>query len=162
MTMGRPTKPLNVTREEKQKLAMLARRPKSSQAMAMRARIVLGCEEGLSNGTVAKKLHITGATVCKWRERFRMDRLEGLLDEPRPGAPRSITDTPVDGCQDQAVANSDRANLACVRTAAASSGEFQVLQRSAVRGKGAGYRRLVYNHPLGVAGAAPFAPLTNT
>src|SRR5437764_14460624 len=75
---------------------MLARRPKSAQALAMRARIVLGCEEGWANGAVAKKLHITGATVCKWRERFRVSRLEGLLDEPRPGAPRSITDTQVE------------------------------------------------------------------
>jgi len=71
---------------------MLARRPKSAQAVAMRARIVLGCSDGLSNGEVAKRLGVTGATVCKWRERFRVDRLEGLLDEPRPGAPRSITD----------------------------------------------------------------------
>lgn len=97
MAIGRPTKPLDVTPEEKQKLTMLARRPKSAQTIAMRARIVLGCEEGLSNGTVAKKLWITGATVCKWRERFRVNRLEGLLDEPRPGAPRSITDAQVEG-----------------------------------------------------------------
>jgi transposase len=75
---------------------MLARRPKSAQAIAMRARIVLGCNDGLSNGEVAKRLRITEATVCKWRERFRVDRLEGLLDEPRPGAPRSITDAQVE------------------------------------------------------------------
>src|SRR3954452_1605530 len=96
VAVGRPTKPLHVTPEEKEKLTMLARRPKSGQALAMRARIVLGCEEGWSNGAVAKKLHISGATVCKWRERFRVNRLEGLLDEPRPGAPRSITDTQVE------------------------------------------------------------------
>ena len=96
MATGRPIKPLNVTAEEKQKLSMLARRSKSSQAIAMRARIVLGCDEGLSNGAVAKKLRITGATVCKWRERFRVNRLEGLLDEPRPGTPRSITDAQVE------------------------------------------------------------------
>jgi len=96
LTMGRPTKSLHVTAEERQKLQMLARRLKSSQAMAMRARIVLGCDEGLSNGAVARKLHITGATVCKWRERFRVSRLEGLLDEPRLGAPRSITDAQVE------------------------------------------------------------------
>lgn len=96
MPIGRPTKSLNVTPEEKEKLTMLARRPKSAQAMAMRARIVLGCDEGLSNAEVAKKLHLTGATVCKWRERFRLSRLEGLLDEPRPGAPRSITDAQVE------------------------------------------------------------------
>lgn len=96
MAIGRPTKPLNLTPEEKEKLVLLARRPKSAQAIAMRARIVLGCGEGLRNGAVAKKLHITGATVCKWRERFRVNRLEGLLDEPRPGAPRSITDAQVE------------------------------------------------------------------
>jgi transposase len=96
MAIGRPTKPLNLTPEEKEKLVLLARRPKSAQAIAMRARIVLGCNEGLRNGAVAKKLHITGATVCKWRERFRVNRLEGLLDEPRPGAPRSITDAQVE------------------------------------------------------------------
>ena len=96
MAIGRPTKPLNVTPEEKQKFAMLARRPKSSQAMAMRARIVLGGDEGLRNGGVARRRHITGATVCKWQERFRVSRLEGLLDEPQPGAPRSITDAQVE------------------------------------------------------------------
>src|SRR5947207_14049406 len=64
--------------------------------MGMRARIVLGCDEGLSNGAVSKKLQITTATVCKWRERFRVNRLEGLLDEPRLGAPRSITDKQVE------------------------------------------------------------------
>jgi transposase len=62
----------------------------------MRARIVLGCDEGLSNGAVAKRLRITGATVCKWRERFRTNRVEGLLNAPRPGAPRTITDAQVE------------------------------------------------------------------
>ena len=62
----------------------------------MRARIVLACAEGLNNEGVAKKLHITRATVCKWRERFRLNRLEGLLDEPRSGAPRSIADAQVE------------------------------------------------------------------
>jgi len=76
---------------------MLARRPKSSQAMAMRARIVLQCAEGFANDEVAKKLGLTRPTVGKWRERFRVRRLEGLLDEPRPGAPRSITDKQVEG-----------------------------------------------------------------
>src|SRR5215475_568404 len=92
MIIGRPTKPLDLTPQEKEKLAMLARRPKSAQAIAMRARIVLACGEGLSNSAAASRVHVTGATVCKWRERFRVNRLEGLLDEPRPGAPRSILD----------------------------------------------------------------------
>ncbi len=46
---------------------------------------MLGCEEGLSNGAVAKKLHITGATVCKWRERFRIGRLEGIVRRTATG-----------------------------------------------------------------------------
>jgi transposase len=96
MAIGRPTKPLNATAEEREKLAMLARRPKSTQAIALRARIVLACADGLNNGAVAKRLHIAGATVCKWRERFRVKRLEGLLDEPRPGTPRSITDAQIE------------------------------------------------------------------
>ena len=96
MAIGRPTKPLNVTPQEKEKLSMLARRPKSAQAIALRARIVLGCNDGLSNGEVARRLRVTGATVCKWRERFRVERLEGLLDEPRLGAPRSISDARVE------------------------------------------------------------------
>jgi transposase len=96
MAMGRPTKPLEVTAEEREKLTMLSRRPKTGQALAMRARIVLGCSDGLSNDEVSKRLGITGATVSKWRERFRVQRLQGLLDEPRPGAPRSITDAKVE------------------------------------------------------------------
>src|ERR1700681_3035979 len=96
MRTGRPKKPLEVSLEEREKLEMLARRPKSAQAIAMRARIVLGCDTGLSNQAVAQKLQITGATVGKWRERFLVKRLEGLLDEPRPGAPRSITDAKVE------------------------------------------------------------------
>jgi len=96
MASGRPTKPLNLTAEEREKLTTLARRPKSSQAMAMRGRIVLGCANGISNTEVAKKLGITPATVCKWRERFRVQRLEGLLDEPRPGAPRTISDAQIE------------------------------------------------------------------
>lgn len=96
MPTGRPKKPLALTTEERDKLLLLARRPKSSQALAMRARIVLQCAEGAANERVAKKLGITRPTVGKWRERFRVRRLEGLLDEPRPGAPRSISDEQVE------------------------------------------------------------------
>jgi transposase len=96
MRTGRPKKALELTAEEREKLELLARRPKSSQALAMRARIVLQCAEGLANDKVAQKLQVTRPTVGKWRERFGTSRLEGLLDEPRPGAPRSITDTQVE------------------------------------------------------------------
>lgn len=94
--MGRPTKPIVLTDEERGKLQEWARRPKSAQRLALRARIVLGCAEGLQNRQVARQLRITDQTVCKWRERFREARLEGLADEPRPGTPRKITDTQIE------------------------------------------------------------------
>jgi len=96
MRTGRPRKLLELTAEEQEKLQMIARRPKSAQAKALRAKIVLGCAQGWNNAEVARKLHVTGATVGKWRERFRQRRLEGLLDEPRVGTPRKITDQQVE------------------------------------------------------------------
>ena len=96
MRTGRPKKPIKISQEDGEKLRMMARRPKSAQAMAMRARIVLGGAQGMSNSDVAKNLHITGATVGKWRRRFLQSGLEGLLDEPRVGVPRKITDGQVE------------------------------------------------------------------
>ena len=64
--------------------------------MALRSRIVLRCGEGLSNQAVARQCGVSTHSVSKWRERFRTDRLEGLADEPRPGAPREITDAQVE------------------------------------------------------------------
>ena len=96
MRTGRPKKPLDVTDQERDKLEMWARRPKSSQRLALRSRIVLRCADGLTNQAVALKLGVSAATVGKWRERFRTHRLEGLADEPRPGAPRRISDTQVE------------------------------------------------------------------
>jgi transposase len=94
--MGRPTKPIVLSVEERSKLEEWARRPKTAQRLAQRAHIVLGCAEGLENRQVARRLRITDQTVCKWRERFRRARLEGLADEPRPGAPRTISDAHVE------------------------------------------------------------------
>jgi transposase len=56
----------------------------------------LACPEGLPNQAVAWKAHVSGATLGKWRERFRRDRLDGLADEQRPGTPRSVTDAQVE------------------------------------------------------------------
>jgi len=92
MRSGRPKKPLEVEDEDRGKLNLIARRSKSSQALATRARIVLNYEKGMNSAEVAAKLNVAGATVGKWRERFRKGGLEGLLDEPRVGAPRKITD----------------------------------------------------------------------
>jgi transposase len=96
MRTGRPKKSIEITDEDREKLRTMALRPKSSQAMAMRAKIVLGCGRGLSNSDLAGQLHITAATVGKWRERFRRLGMEGLLDEPRVGAPRKITDRQIE------------------------------------------------------------------
>jgi transposase len=96
MPIGRPKKELKLTDEERQKLEQWARRPKTAQRLALRSRVVLRCAEGLSNQAVARQLRTSGATVGKWRERFRAARLEGLADEPRPGAPREISDSDVE------------------------------------------------------------------
>src|ERR1051326_462226 len=71
MRTGRPKKPLEITEEDRDKLKMIALRPKSAQAMAMRARIVLSCGQGMSNFEVARKLHITGATIGKLKKSLR-------------------------------------------------------------------------------------------
>jgi hypothetical protein len=83
MAVGRP---LNLTAEEKEKLTLLARRPKTGQALAMRARMVLGCSDGRSNGVVARRLRVTGCNGLPVARTIPcVDRLEGLLDESRPG-----------------------------------------------------------------------------
>lgn len=85
-----------LTRDERTELERVARRPKSSQQLALRARIVLACAEDATNQAVAKRLGIAGATVGKWRERFRTQRIAGLRDELRSGAPRTITDAKIE------------------------------------------------------------------
>lgn len=88
---GRPKAVLELTREEHDQLVRWARRRKSSQALALRSRIVLGCAEGLANTAVAEREGVSQATVGKWRSRFVDARLDGLVDDPRPGRPASIT-----------------------------------------------------------------------
>jgi transposase len=87
---------LALTEDERATLQRWARRAKSSQALAVRCRIVLACAEGASNAEVAERLGISRPTVTKWRSRFVARRLEGLADEPRPGAARTITDEQVE------------------------------------------------------------------
>lgn len=96
MRTGRPTTAIMLTTQERETLQQWARRPKTAQALAQRARIILRCAEGQASKTVARGIHVTPQTVCKWRQRFVTQRLEGLLDEPRPGAPRTVTDAAVE------------------------------------------------------------------
>jgi transposase len=87
---------LTVTDEERGVLVRWSKRPKSPHSIAQRARIVLLAADGLSNVAVAERVGVNQATVVKWRKRFLERRLDGLVDEPRPGAPRRIGDDEVE------------------------------------------------------------------
>jgi transposase len=94
--MGRPTVVVELSGEERETLERWARRPKSSQALALRCRIVLAAADGRHNNEIAAALGCHAATVSKWRRRFVERRLDGLADDPRPGPPRRITDAVIE------------------------------------------------------------------
>jgi transposase len=98
---GRPKAELILTTDEREQLTRDARRATSAQALALRSKIVLACADGLDNKTVAEQLRCSANTVSKWRKRFIEHRLDGLLDEDRPGRPRTIS---VDQVEDVIVA----------------------------------------------------------
>ena len=85
-----------LTDDERDTLTRWSRRAKSSQALAQRSRIVLGCAAGSSNKEVAAQLGVCPQTVGKWRQRFLERRLDGLSDEARPGGPRTIADEQIE------------------------------------------------------------------
>jgi transposase len=88
--------PVVLSDDERETLERWARRPKSSQALALRCRIVLACADAGHVIEVAERLGVDPHTVGKWRRRFLADRLDGLHDEPRPGTPRTISDDDVE------------------------------------------------------------------
>lgn len=93
---GRPKSELMLTEAEREQLVAWTLRRKTAQALALRARIVLACADGVANRAVAAHQRVTPQTVGKWRERFLEQRLDGLSDAPRSGAPRTLDDSRID------------------------------------------------------------------
>jgi hypothetical protein len=153
MRTGRPKQPLIVTGKERDRLESLAHRARSQALLARRARVVLACAEGLDNKAVAKRLRCSLGMVGKWRSRFLEARLEGLYDEPRPGAPRKVSDDQVEKVviqtgkhaarpnslehawfsqSERTQPDDDQPDLACLRIAAAPCRHVQAVARPTV------------------------------
>lgn len=93
---GKKRRPVTVTDMERKALERYSRRPKTSQALARRSRIILACADGATDSEIEARENISRQTVGKWRKRFIARGIDGLLDEPRPGAPRTISDEDVE------------------------------------------------------------------
>jgi transposase len=91
-----PVVSIELSEVEREQLESWSRRGTTAQALAQRSRIVLLVADGLRIGEIATRLDVHRNTVAKWRRRFAAERLDGLVDEPRPGQPRTITDAKVD------------------------------------------------------------------
>lgn len=96
MPPGRPKAPLVLSAADRAALQRFTARRKVSHSLAVRSRIILRCADGVDNNQVAAELQISPDTVSKWRCRFIRDGIDGLLDEPRSGAPRKVTDAQVE------------------------------------------------------------------
>ena len=96
MPKGPTPTAVTVTDDERRHLTSLAHRSRSAPQISRRARIILACANGDPTTGIAKRRRVSPTTVCKWRTRFLADRIEGLADEQRPGAPRRVTDEQVE------------------------------------------------------------------
>ena len=96
MRTGRPKTALMLSAEQREELERWTRRRSTAQSLALRARVILSCADGGNNKDVAGRLGVSRLTVGRWRSRFIQRGLDGLLDEPRPGAPRKISDATVE------------------------------------------------------------------
>ena len=93
---GRPTVRVTISASERMTLEQWVRRRTTAQGLAQRAQIILACAAGRSNSEIASELRLTRQTVGRWRHRFVEKRLNGLVDEPRPGTPRRLSDAQVE------------------------------------------------------------------
>ena len=93
---GRPKAEIEVTDDEQNELERFVRRSRTNRHLALRAKLVLASSSGSSDRAVAEKYRVNPKTVAKWRKRFAESGVDGLFDEPRPGAPRSISDEDVE------------------------------------------------------------------
>ena len=126
---GRPKAELVLTEDERDQLVRWSRRAKSAQSLVLRSRIVLACAEGNDNKPVAGKLGCSATTVGKWRSRFLVDRLDGLVDEPRPGRPPSIS---VDEVKEVVVATLEQTPKNATHWSRASMAERSGLSKSTI------------------------------
>ena len=121
--VGRPKAELLVSDEDRATLTRWTARRTTAQALALRSRIILRCATGVSNVVVAEELGIADQTVCKWRGRYIKKGVAGLLDEPRPGVPRKITDDQVEAVVVKTLESTPRdATHWSVRSMAAATG----------------------------------------
>ena len=161
--MVRRIAPLELSAEERAYLERQVRRHRVARSLSERCRIILRCAAGVPSKSVAAGLGLHEHTVGKWRRRFLKDRCDGLLDEARPGRPRTIDDdqvaaviertlhtTPADAthwsirsmaAQTGFFPYHDPPDVRGVRLAAAPQPDVQAIGRSAVRRQGARYRR---------------------
>src|SRR5262249_52153785 len=96
MRRGRPKLPLTLTEGQRQQLQQWTRRRTTARVLAHRAEIILLSAEDISDVEIAQRLRTTRVTVGRWRRRFVSHGVDGLLDEPRPGAPRQISDQDIE------------------------------------------------------------------
>jgi transposase len=126
---GRPPAEVILTAQERAQLQRWSRRAKSSQALALRCKIVLGCADGMSNKDIAVELRVHPTTVTKWRTRFIVKRLDGLIDEDRPGRPPSIG---LDQIEDVVVATLEQTPVNATHWSRASMAQRSGLSRSTI------------------------------